>query len=298
MKQLLYVCSLLASFASVSSVKFSSSSLFGNGVNLQPSYYNNGDVSFGWSVMKSYPKIKTVRIEIEPDKVTEGQSWIAEAHSQGYIVIATYHKCAVLGSDDPSEVQTAADWWVTNYKTLSSSGEIIINMMNEWGSHDMTAYIYATTYNAAIATVRQVYSGYIILDCAGWGQETATSVAAVAGTSGVAITDPKIILSVHSYPSGYNAGLGHTLEPSDLDNLATAGTLCIIGEFGSEPSDGESNWMAIVEHATTLGWSVLGWAWNGDGGTVMNMVTPSWASNATSTEFTVNTYFDLIYPLL
>lgn len=209
----------------------SSSTLFGNGVNLQPSYYNNGDVEFGWSVMKNYPNIKTIRIEIEPDKVSQGQSWIAEAHANGYNVIATYHKYTVLGSDDPAEVQEAADWWLTNYKTLSSSGAITINMMNEWGSHDMTAATYSSAYNAAIAKVRQVYDGYIILDCAGWGQETATSVAAVKGTSGASpITDSKIILSVHSYPNGYNSGLGHYLQPSDLDNLTTAGTLCIIGK--------------------------------------------------------------------
>ena len=45
--------------------------LYGHGVNLQPSYYNNGNVNFGWSLMKSYTKIKTVRIEVEPDKVTQ-----------------------------------------------------------------------------------------------------------------------------------------------------------------------------------------------------------------------------------
>jgi len=27
--------------------------LFGNGVNLQPSYYNGGNVNFGWDLMKS-----------------------------------------------------------------------------------------------------------------------------------------------------------------------------------------------------------------------------------------------------
>lgn len=315
---LFLVCFLLVAGVLADSSYKSSSALFGNGVNLQPSYYNNGDVEFGWSVMKEYSKIKTVRIEIEPDKVTQGQSWIAEAHANGYTVIATYHKYTVLGSDDPNEVQEAADWWLTNYKTLSSSGDIIINMMNEWGSHDMTPATYAAAYNSAISTVRQVYSGYIILDCAGWGQETATSVAAVKGTNGATpITDDKIILSVHAYPNGYNAGLGHTLQASDLDNLATAGTLCIIGkaitlfllplvlicaltvgEFGSEPSSGPSDWQGIAKHATSLGWSILGWAWNGDGGSVMNMVTPSWASNATATSFEVNDYFALIYPLL
>ncbi|NLP58412.1 hypothetical protein [Lutibacter sp. B1] len=42
----------------------------GNGVNLQPSYYNSGNVTIGWDLMKTYPGIETVRIEIEPDKVS------------------------------------------------------------------------------------------------------------------------------------------------------------------------------------------------------------------------------------
>ena len=37
-----------------------------NGANLQPSYYNGGNVNFGWSLMKTDTKIKTLRLEIEP----------------------------------------------------------------------------------------------------------------------------------------------------------------------------------------------------------------------------------------
>ena len=37
-----------------------------NGVNLQPSYYNSGNVDFAWSLMNSNTAIKAVRIEIEP----------------------------------------------------------------------------------------------------------------------------------------------------------------------------------------------------------------------------------------
>ena len=48
-----------------------------NGVNLQPSYYNGGAVNFGWGLMKQFANIKTVRIEIEPDKVNEAAEWIA-----------------------------------------------------------------------------------------------------------------------------------------------------------------------------------------------------------------------------
>src|SRR5882724_2006611 len=70
----------------------------GNGVNLQPSYYNNGNVDFAWSLMKQNPKIKTVRIEIEPGvDINQAKSWIQQANDNGYEIIATYHKYTVLG---------------------------------------------------------------------------------------------------------------------------------------------------------------------------------------------------------
>jgi len=103
----------------------------GNGVNLQPSYYNGGNPNFGWSLMKQQPNIKTVRIEIEPGYVSQARNWIAQAKSNGYAVVATYHKSSVLGSDNTAELTAAADWWKANYGTLG--GNFTINLMNEWG---------------------------------------------------------------------------------------------------------------------------------------------------------------------
>jgi len=50
--------------------------LFGNGMNLQSSYYNGGNVKIGFDLMKSYGKIKTVRIEIEPEYESQAQNCI------------------------------------------------------------------------------------------------------------------------------------------------------------------------------------------------------------------------------
>ncbi len=266
----------------------------GNGVNLQPSYYNGGNPNFGWSLMKQQTKIKTVRIEIEPDKVTQAKSWISQAKANGYAVIATYHKSSVLGSDNAAEVTAAGNWWKANYSTLG--GGFTVNLINEWGSHNITSNAYAAACNSAISTVRSVYSGPIILDIPGYGQETATAAAAVKGTGGTKINDTNIILSAHVYPNGYNQGKGHTLQNSDLDDLASAGRPCLIGEFGNSPS-GPANWSGIVSYAKSKGWTVLGWAWNGDGGS-MNMVSPSWASNGAATSFTLSSYFSQVYNLL
>lgn len=273
---------------------------FGNGVNLQPSYYNNGVVTFGWDLMKQYNKIKTVRIEIEPDKVTQGKQWIQEAISNGYSVIATYHKYTILGSDDANEVIAAANWWKTNYASLSAAGPITINMINEWGSHSITAKTYAETYNNAIAIVRTVYAGNIIIDCPGYGQETTTVANAVSGTGtgGVKINDTNIILSAHIYKNGYNQVKGRGVNTSDIDDLIATSRACIIGEFGNEPANGPVDWSGIVTYAKSKGIKIIGWCWNGDGGT-MNMVSPAWKTNANPTSFSPNpNYFNVIYDLL
>lgn len=265
----------------------------GNGINLQPSYYNNGNPNFAWSLMKQQTKIKTVRIEIEPDKVSQAANWISQAKSNGYAIIATYHKYTVLGSDDVNELNAAANWWKNNYATLG--GGFTINLMNEWGSHNLTATQYANAYNNAIGIVRQVYTGPIVIDCSGYGQETAIASSAVKGfgTGGVKINDTNIILSAHIYPNGYNQAKARNVNQSDIDDLASAGRTCIIGEFGNSPA-GSVDWAGIVDYAKSKNWTVLGWAWNGDGGS-MNMVTPSWATNGSATSFSLSGYFNTVY---
>ena len=266
----------------------------GNGVNLQPSYYNGGNPNFGWSLMKQQTKIKTVRIEIEPGYVSQAKNWIAQAKSNGYAVVATYHKSSVLGSDNTADLTAAADWWKTNYNTLG--GGFTINLMNEWGSHNLTADAYARAYNSAIATVRQVYGGPIIIDCPGYGQETAIAAAAAKGYNSTKISDTNVILSVHIYPNGYNQAKGHDLQRADLDDLASAGRPCLVGEFGNSPA-GPVYWQDLVGYGKSKGWTVLGWCWNGDG-SGMNLVSPSWAANGGATSFTLSSYFSQVYNLL
>ena len=270
---------------------------FGHGVNLQPSYYHGGNVDLGWNLMKQNTKIKTVRIEIEPNQVNNAKRWIQEAVSNGFKVIATYHKSTVLGSDNNAELQAAANWWKTNYSTLRASGDFTINLMNEWGSHNITAKNYAISYNQAITTVRSVYSGAIVIDIPGWGQETATAAAAVKGynTDGVKINDTNIILSVHIYPSAWNQGKNGWLVNSDLDDLASAGRPCLVGEFGNGGS-GSANWSGLVDYAKSKGGTVLGWAWNGDG-TGMNMISPQFQPfvSGQPKTYTKSGYFNTVY---
>jgi mannan endo-1,4-beta-mannosidase len=163
--------------------------------------------------------------------------------------------------------------------------------MNEWGSHNISAASYASAYNSAISIVRSVYSGTIIIDIPGWGQETYTAYQAIK-TASTKITDTNIVLSCHLYPGDWNQGRNHWLQKSDLDDLSNTGRGCIIGEFGNGTS-GSSDWSGCVDYAKSKGWTVLGWCWNGDGGS-MNMVTPSWASNPSATSFSLSSYFSVV----
>lgn len=277
---------------------------FGDGVNIQPSYYNGGRPTVNWSQLKGLDKtrrIKTFRIEIEPAKTAQGKEFIAQANMHGYAVIATYHKHTVLGSDDPGELMAAANWWRRHYADLRKAGPFTVNLMNEWGSHDLTADAYARAYNEALRVVREAYSGPVIIDIPGWGQETSVAACAVKGRSrgcanATALEDRNILLSAHVYSGAWNAAKNRALRKDDLDDLAGAGRPCLIGEFGTGTGGG-ADWSGIVDHAKKLGWPVIGWAWNGDGGE-MNMVSPSWSKQPEATTFTPSDYFDSVYSKL
>jgi len=271
--------------------------IFPNGVNLQPSYYNDGNVNFEWGLMQQYPNIKTLRLEIEPDKLEQAKSWITQAYSHGYNIVATYHKYSVLGSNDINDLLDAANWWKSNYHALSLSGSFLINLMNEWGDHTLSPQDYANAYNQAIKIVRQVYQGRIIIDIPGWGQETTTALNAVKGIGGVKITDTDIALSAHIYPIGWNQAKSHALQRSDLDDLVSSGRPCVVGEFGGLPKTSPVDVRDMVIYAKSLGCAVIGWAWNGDG-TGMNMVTPDWMTNPNPSQVSINSYFWDIYNLL
>jgi mannan endo-1,4-beta-mannosidase len=269
----------------------------GNGVNLQPSYAPSAHVDLGWALMLQQTKIRSVRIEIEPGQEKNAQRWIREAVSNHYTVIATYHKFTALGSDNATELMAAANWWVTNYATLRSSGAFAINLMNEWGSHGITAHDFATAYNQALQLLRTVYSGPVVIDLPGYGQEAQVAALAVSGRNNATIADRNVILSMHVYPEAWNSEKQRGLAAVDLDELAATGFGCMVGEFGDSGKTQTTKWQAIVAYAKQKGWPVFGWAWNGDG-QGMNMVKPQYGSLPTGQHYTLTGYFNTIYNLL
>ncbi|QLG49293.1 PKD domain-containing protein [Natrinema halophilum] len=280
---------------------------FGDGVNLQPSYFCSANQDIGWDFMSQYSDIQTLRMRIEPfsfsevdTTVEDAKRWIDEATENGYDVIASYHHYPDNGSSQASALQHAADFWVEHYGTLSQDSAFTINLMNEWGDHNVTASAYASAYNDAIDTVRSgtSYDGEIVCDAPGWGQGTHRLADAVEE-----IDDDDLVLSVHVYPNAYNATTGEWLRPEHLDVIDETGYPCMIGEFGkywpTQYSDtADADWLAIVDHATSLGWPVIGWAWNGDTNEQrMNMVEPYWDDECGG-PYSESSYFDVIYEKL
>lgn len=249
-----------------------------NGVNIQASYYNQGHVNLGWELMATYPEIEALRIEIEPNRVKQAENWIREAHEHGYQVIATYHDSKQLGTDSKEELLKAANWWKENYEALSESGPIIINIMNEWGSHDIRSVHYASVYNEAIKIIRPFYEKPLIVDVPGFGQATK-----IAADAYAFFEDKNIIYSIHVYTSAFNIEQNRWLSHEDLAYLDATGADCMVGEF-CDNANGGSDWCTIIDECSANGWPLFGWAWNGDGHN-MNMIEPHWRDEPLATSF-------------
>jgi mannan endo-1,4-beta-mannosidase len=269
-----------------------------DGVNIQAGYFGSpvkGEIPIGWDLMRKFPEIKTVRIEVPPDEgipLATMQRWIREAAQNGYKIIVTYHRAVDNGSGDPEALLKAARWWKENYATLAVAGPFTVNLMNEWGSHKLSPEAFAKANNDAIAIVRAVYSGPIIIDIPGWGQETY-----VAAEASKLMSDGAIVLSVHIYGSNFvEYGPHRWMMPEDLVALAKAGRPVLVGEFGGL-REGGADWRALVQQAKDLGWTVIAWTWNGDG-EGMNMIVPSWDVDCSMKSYYPGTYFGDVYAFL
>jgi len=237
--------------------------------------------------MKSYPEIQALRIEIEPYRVQQARQWIKEAHEHGYQVIATYHDSQKLGSDSRDDLMDAVNWWEDYYTMLSSSGPIIINIINEWGSHDISPEDYAGAYNEAIERIRSFYKGKLIVDVPGWGQATK-----IAADAYPLFEEQDFTYSIHVYTSAFNIEQKRWLSHEDLAYLDATGADCMVGEF-CDTATGGADWCTIIDECYANNWPLFGWAWNGDGGS-MNMTEPHWSKEPLATEFRPTEFMKVI----
>lgn len=311
--------------ALIGSAVISTSALAIGGVNLQPSYYNGGNVNVGWALMAANPKIKAVRIEIDRGAFNFNLSAhtriIDEALSRSNIqkVIITYHDSTCLGCSDGTKLNAAANFFKNNQTALRlSNAKIRINLFNEWGGHNLAGVTWGNNINNAIGIIRNAgINRTIIVDAPGLGQG---AVRAAAGLKQV--THSAVVPSMHIYQSCYDEGsksdadlIAAGLTPADkgtglgeclpkyMNALVAAGRGMVMGEFGTrhpKPEDNASinTYKGLITHGRGLG-DIYAWAWNGDGER-SNMVQPTWKNNPTAAEsaFIKAGYFAEVYSYL
>ena len=269
----------------------SNNSILTNGINIMPFYANNGNVNIPFNLIHKYfSNIKTIRLEINPNymNVTKIKNLIYNLFNNNFNVIVTYHD--YLGSDNLNDLLNVANWWKNNYNYISSNFPLIINICNEYGSHNLDYIHYSEFYNKAINIIRTIYTDWLIIDIPGYGQNT--NVALQASNF---INDKKIVFSTHIYPMSWNNNQSRFMNTDDIDNLLNTNRPIIIGEFGT--GEGNTDVNKILLYAKSKRISLLLWG-AGDGTSEpynMELFKPSWYINPLHDNYNYTTYFITYY---
>src|SRR5579863_8905120 len=167
-------------------------------------------------------------------------------------------------STDPAVLRAAVQAWTSQAAAWTTLNRyLIINIANEWGPSNSTAW--QNAYISAIASLRQAgYTGPLMIDTGGCGADF-SDLSNYA--SAVFNSDPEknVIFSLHLY---YNAA--DALSNNWLQQLAalsqSAGMVFVVGEFGPGRNIGPAPTMVTpgqiitAAESTGLGW--LAWAWD------------------------------------
>lgn len=143
---------------------------------------------------------------------------------------------------------------------------LLINIANEWGSHEVTTRHWQESYRAAITVLRNAgFKTTLVIDAPSWGQNIQPI---LEGGSELMAHDPlhNILFSVHMYGSWNNA---HDIVDK-LTAAKEAGLPLIVGEFGYNHNDGNNNLGCKADHRTILetchrlGYGYIPWSWTGN----------------------------------
>jgi len=143
---------------------------------------------------------------------------------------------------------------------------LLINIANEWGSHDVTSQHWLDSYTAAIAVLREAgIKTTLVVDAPGWGQNIKP---VLEEGQRLIQNDPlhNILFSVHMYGSWNNAqDITKQMEAAKEKQLPL-----IVGEFGYNYHDGQNNLKCKADHRTilatcqNLGYGFMPWSWTGN----------------------------------
>ncbi len=143
---------------------------------------------------------------------------------------------------------------------------LLVNIANEWGSHEVTAQHWLDSYTAAIGVLRDAgIKTTLVVDAPGWGQNMEPIL-----EKGLKLIENdalhNILFSVHMYGSWNNA--------QDIKDKLTAAKKqqlpMIVGEFGYHYNEGNNNLKCKTDHRTILrtchrlGYGFMPWSWTGN----------------------------------
>jgi mannan endo-1,4-beta-mannosidase len=182
------------------------------------------------------------------------------------ICVLEVHDTTGYGEDSAATtLSRAADYWIAIKDTLAGQESyVIINIGNEpYGNSNYSAWTQAT--KDAIVKLRGAGLAHtIMVDAPNWGQDWAFTMRDKAGEVFAADSRANLIFSIHMYGVFDTSG---EVE-SYLKAFTNARLPIVVGEFGSNHSDGNPDEDAIMSWAQTLGVGYLGWSWSGNGGGV------------------------------
>lgn len=173
------------------------------------------------------------------------------------------------GSDSASFLNSMANYWArSDVAAVLKKHEryLLINIANEWGSHNKTEWQWKEDYKPAISILRNAgFTTTLVIDGPGWGQN---------GNAGLWYGqellnyDPRhnLLFSIHMYGSWNNAANINSI----MSAYKSANLPLVIGEFGYNYNNGNNNLGSRVDHrllmqyANQYGYGYLAWSTKGN----------------------------------
>jgi mannan endo-1,4-beta-mannosidase len=170
------------------------------------------------------------------------------------------------GSDNPADVNTNAQWYVTNRSVfINHQRTVLINIINEWGN-TASDTAWRDAYKTAITTLRNAgIVTTLVCDAPGWGQRAS---APLTYGQDLLNYDPQhnLLFSVHMYGSWNNSADINTA----LSSFSSKNLPMVIGEFGWNHNNGSNNLGCRVDHralmnyANQYGYGTIAWSTKGN----------------------------------
>ena len=198
---------------------------------------------------------KTTRSELE--------NIISWCEAKGLICILEVHDHT--GKDDVYRLNIAVNYWKEMKDLLNEHKDyVIVNIANEWLGTWNLGSTWTSAYQDAIRSLRNAgLENVIMVDAAGYGQETATCIDNCQSVYSADSTG-NTMFSIHMYSV---AGKDASTVKSNIDAMISKGVCFCIGEFGDYQNGGDVDEETVMSYCTEKSIGYAAWSWKGNSGT-------------------------------